>query len=154
VRVTVHTFNPERDIFSRHPLEIDGTVPHTGLVSWILREIGRTGYGSRPVDWREESQVPARVVYLAAADRDNHEVFTKPGAVIKHKSEERLLWTTGTIVRTSDSAAVFASCIARERKCHLRNAGAIRPVKVSHFNAVVCVDALAAWIKDSVCAVT
>src|ERR1022692_4619444 len=142
-----------RDVLFGHIVESDGRVPHVGLVPGIGGEVGRARDGIGAIDGREQREIAARVGHLAAAERDGKLVLVEPNPVVDHPTQEGLLRSALATVATYPST-VFTASVGREGKRHLADALLlVRLVVISHLDAVIGVDAGAAWVAQGIRAI-
>src|SRR6267143_6518770 len=124
VRRAMVVFPAESYVLAGHVIVGCGHVPRLVGVTGILREIGRPRDSGRAVDRRQQYQVTAWIVYLAAAERYCVPVFMEPQAVVDHVSNKTLLGINNAlppdhlngIAEAANATAAFAAQIAGKSK--------------------------------------
>ena len=84
--MTVIEFPAERDVLARHVIVGSGDVPRLELITGILREVGRSRRRCGAIDGRQQDEVAAGIVDLAAAQRECVTIFVEPPAVVEHEA--------------------------------------------------------------------
>ena len=64
---------------------------HLRAVAGVLSKVRCTADRSCAIDWRQQREVTARVVHLAAAQRHGIQVLLEPEAQITHPADKVLL---------------------------------------------------------------
>src|ERR1700674_3118811 len=124
VRRAMVVLPAKRYVLTGHVIVGCGHVPGFVGVAGIFSEVGRAGDSGRTVDGRQQYQVTAWIVYLAAAERYCVPVFMEPQAVVDHVSNKALLGINNAlapdhldgIAKAANAAAAFAAQIAGKRK--------------------------------------
>src|SRR5216684_4588273 len=124
VRRAMVVLPAESNVLAGHVIVSCGHVPGLVGVAGIFGEIGRTGDSGRTIDGRQQYQVTAWIVYLAAAERYCVPVFMEPQAVVDHVSNKALLGINNAlpsdhlngITEAANAAAAFAAQVAGKRE--------------------------------------
>src|SRR5258708_14121403 len=121
----IHALDPPRNVLLRHPLQVEGSVPHMGLIPRIRREVGGTRDRISAVDGWEQRQISSWVIHHATAGRKCVLVFTEPHPVVKHPAQQRLL-RSAFAAAARDSAAIFPPSLAPTRERHFGKSRVLR----------------------------
>src|ERR1019366_437032 len=78
VRVAISRLPPEGEELPRGVLEVEGGIALVHIESGALRKIRRSRDGIRPVDGREQRQIPAWISHEAATRRDGELIVVEP----------------------------------------------------------------------------
>src|ERR1035438_6163546 len=89
--MAIAVLTAEGDVLVGHVVPGDGSVGAVVGLARILREVGSAGYSGGSIDGRQQDEIAAGIVDLAAANSQPILVLIEPGTVVEHPAQKALL---------------------------------------------------------------